>query len=259
MARVRRRPGIGRVTRYCVPVAAASGPTVLLDADWSTNTILNDSDLAITNGDPVKSWAFATGGTATQALAVAAGADPQYLTWVAASGVHTNGLNAAVTLPTPVTIPADTEFRLYCRGHWSGSSGGLLAFLSSPQAGSEAGGTAFYIFNDTIDTRVGLALYEGGTTTVTGTVATGDVLVLFSRNGAGDIQVAWSGSSTLQTVASLSRQIQIAHVLAFGNDEASSANINVFSTTGNYFKSAKLTLGVSGRDTVYEAANGGTL
>ncbi|MBX7106660.1 MAG: hypothetical protein K1X57_21475, partial [Gemmataceae bacterium] len=56
--------------------AAPSGPTVLADLNYLTDSgILNMVGAPIENGFYVGTWPWAVGGTATSALAIAAGAD----------------------------------------------------------------------------------------------------------------------------------------------------------------------------------------
>jgi hypothetical protein len=212
---------------------------------------MNDSDLAITNGDPVKSWAFATGGTATQALAVAAGADPQYLTWVAASGVHTSGLNAALTLPTPVTIPAATDCVIYALIKLPVTSQ-LLALGNSTSALTriDIGGDGEVSGNVTIDgSNQALSYWASATTTAT--------LYRFRRSGS-TWYAARTGDAeqTMSNTGTPTGAIVFDTLLAYGG---SGTGLDAFSPTGNYLQKLYIYHGSSTPNTAYEIANGGAL
>jgi len=247
MAVVRRRPGIGRVTRYCVPVASASGPTVLLNADWLTDTLLNASANPVSNGDPVDSWATATGGTFTNALAVTAGAS-QYPVYVAASGVHTAGGSAALTVATPITIPANADCDIYFYVNLSQYESTMIA------AGLTAGtGYVFFIAGDTeTDHAAQLWLTEtdGLSRTLSGAITTGDYLIRFGRasnawtcaaTGVADAPMVENGMPTLGAA------ISIDTLLARSGTGSGLTN---FSLTGGYIKKACIVTypsGYSGR------------
>ena len=246
MARVKRRPGIGRVTRYCVPVAAPSAPTILLDLNYATDTLLNASANPVSNGDPVDSWVAATGGTWTQALAVAAGADPQYLTYVAASGVHTAGLNAALTVATPVTIPADTACVIYIRcvvTTWPiflGKSNGDGEISFDPYSGvgiKSSDGSAYYS-----------AFVEPGP---------GTYLVRYRRTSAGVWSLAHTGQVEVGGGDNYAGAIVFDTLL--GRGTAGSGVLNDFVASGQYLQKLYIYHGSSSPDTTYETNNGGVL
>lgn len=189
MARVKRRPGIGRVTRYCVPVAAPSGPTVLLDANWATDTILDDGLVPIADGNPVDVWTMATGGEWNYTQAAVAGASARPI-WVAASGVHTAGNNAALTTATPITIPAlataDWDIWVYCVVPASGVGspiGKSTSITTWPRIEIQAG-TGPVIVDDNGD----------GASDGSASMAAGARLVRFG-NTAGALNVAWTGEA----------------------------------------------------------------
>lgn len=243
------RRSAGGFTR--ASASAPAGPTVILDANYLTDALLNGGGSAIGNGDLVGSWPTATGGTFTDTLALAAGATDR-CTYVTASGVHTAGLAAALTLPTPVTIPAG-EFRMYYRFKYSGS--GILYFLSSPQSLSAAGGAQIYIYSGA--TRLQCA--AGTSTEVAGSFTAGDYTLFCCRDASDVLYYAWSGSATLQAGGSMVGSFEFANMLAQSSDESSGGILDYFSSSGNFIQKIKIESGISSRDLVWEAANGGTL
>ena len=253
MARVKRRPGIGRVTRYCVPVAAVAGPTVLLNADYLTDTILNDVSAPAGNLDALSSWATATGGTFTKALAVAAGASvvdgPFYVT---TSGIHTDGVNVALTVATPITIPANTDCVIYVKVKLQMTSQ-LTVF------GNSASDTRLELFGDW-DTAASFAIANAGSDGVTafwGTAVTTATLYRLRRSGStwyaartGDAEQTMTGFGT--TTAAISINTLLAY-------SSTGSGLNQFSQGGNYLQKLYIRSGTSTPDTDYETANGGTL
>jgi len=250
MARVKRRPGIGRVTRYCVPVAAVAGPTVLLNADYLTDTLLNDADLLIANGDSVASWATATGGTFTQALATRAGADSTFCVFTTADGVQTGGNNAALTVATPITIPAATDCVIYVKAKLS-ISPTFYAFGSSTVAGNRIAVQG--------DGDAGVDIMFSGTTQISlyyGTHTAGVYLYRFRRSGSswyiartGDAEQSATVSGTATAAISLDTML----------GQRVGGTLDTFSATGEYLQKAYIYHGSSSPDTTYETNNGGVL
>ena len=236
MAVVRRRPGIGRVTRYCVPVASASGPTVLLNANYLTDTLINLSNVPVSNGEYVKSWATATGGTFTSALAIAAGATDAPV-YVAASGVETLGANAALTVATPITIPADTDCDIWVYTYWSEAG---YNYLLGRVSGSE-----FVALDDSLGGQVansegGLSYYDGAYPAV------GWRLLRAGRSAAGAWTFAWTGRSEVSATDSGAGagQIRLDTILAM--DGTGSGFLGNFASSGNFLKAARIVTYPSG-------------
>lgn len=176
------------------PAAAllgSSGPTVIADLNWLTDSgILNMVGAPIENGFYVGTWPWATGGTATSALAIAAGADggPVYdLT----NGVGSDGTgNQALTLPSSVTIPAlataDWDIWVYCVVPASGVGspiGKSTSITTWPRIEIQAG-TGPVIVDDNGD----------GASDGSASMAAGARLVRFG-NTAGALNVAWTGEA----------------------------------------------------------------
>jgi len=249
MARVKRRPGIGRVTRYCVPVAAVAGPTVLLNADYLTDTILDEVSAPVGNGSTVTSWTMATGGVWTSALAVAAGAADQP-TYITASGVHTNGASAALTVATPITIPANADCVIYVKAKLS-ISPTFYAFGSSTVAGNRIAVQG--------DGDAGVDIMFSGTTQISlyyGTHTAGVYLYRFRRSGSswyiartGDAEQSATVSGTATAAISLDTML----------GQRVGGTLDTFSATGEYLQKAYIYHGSSSPDTTYETNNGGVL
>jgi hypothetical protein len=221
--------------------AAASGPTVILDAAYLTDTLLNASANPVSDGDPVDSWAMATGGTFTNALAVTAGASA-YPVYVTASGVHTGGGNAAVTCATPVTIPADTDCVIYVKFNFAGGdfyplghSTGLSKFQCDENGG-------FYLAAPGFVT-IGRDIYPTAGVTLARARRTSNV---------------WTFAMTGNAEAGADGGTMAGQALTFDTLLASSS-MGEFSSTGNYIQKIKIWSGTSDPDTAYETANGGVL
>lgn len=222
------------------PAAAllgSSAPTILLDLNYATDTLLNASANPVSNGDPVDSWVAATGGTWTQALAVAAGADPQYLTYVAASGVHTAGNNAALTTATPITIPADVDCDIWVYTYWSGAG---YNYLLGRVSGSE-----FVALDDSLGGQVansegGLSYYDGAYPAV------GWRLLRAGRSAAGAWTFAWTGRSEVSATDSGAGagQIRLDTILAM--DGSGSGLLGNYASSGNFLKAARIVTYPSG-------------
>ncbi len=245
MAVVRRRPGIGRVTRYCVPVASASGPTVLLNANYLTDTLLQAGDIAMADGERVNKWTMATGGEWNYALANAAGALSRP-TYIAASGVHTDGESSALTVATPVTIPADTACVIYIRcvvTTWPiflGKSNGDGEISFDPYSGvgiKSSDGSAYYS-----------AFVEPGP---------GTYLVRYRRTSAGVWSLAHTGQVEVGGGDNYAGAIVFDTLL--GRGTAGSGVLNDFVASGQYLQKLYIYHGSSSPDTTYETNNGGVL
>jgi hypothetical protein len=226
--------------------SAAAAPTVILNAVYLTDTLLNASANPVSNGDPVDSWAMATGGTFTNALAVTAGASA-YPVYVAASGVHTAAGNAALTCATPVTIPADTDFRLYVS--FKMTSGLLFALGRTSGIGrlqiSPAGG-------------VSLNAPSGTNAARSAAIPTGsNVLLRILRVGT-TYTSAWTGTASATMTdgdITLAEEFTFNTLLAYSDGESS---LDTFSDTGNYLRTLKISYGVGTADTDYETTINGS-
>lgn len=236
------------------PAAAllgSSGPTVLLNAAYLTDTILNDVAAPAGNLDALSSWAMATGGTFTKALAVAAGASgvdgPFYVT---ASGVHTGGVNVALTCATPVVIPADTDCVIYVKAKLS-LSPTFYAFGSSTVAGNRIAVQG--------DGDAGVEITFGGTNQVSvyyGTHAAGVYLYRFRRSGS-SWYIARTGDAEQSATVSGTATAAISLDTLLGH--RTGGTLDTYSATGEYLQKAYIFHGSSTPDTAYEIANGGTL
>jgi len=254
MARVKRRPGIGRVTRYCVPVAAVAGPTVLLNADWSTDTILDEVSAPAGNGSTVTSWTMATGGVWTSALAVAAGAADQP-TYITASGVHTNGAFAALTVATPITIPADTDCVIYVVANLSAyeTAGAMLGMSSAAAVRLE-----IEVGDTELGHRVFLNFSAGGQAFLRLSATVTGVYLFRLTRAAGVWSIAATGvaSAAMTPTGTVTGAISFDTLMAYS---LAGSGLDTFASSGLYLQKIKIWSGTSDPDTAYETANGGTL
>lgn len=239
------------------PAAAllgSSGPTVLLDANWATDTIVDDGLVPIADGNPVDVWTMATGGDFNYTTAAVAGASARPI-WVAASGIHTAGNNAALTTASPVVIPADTDCVIYVKANLAlemelkalGNSAAVDVRLLV-QAGD---GVAEHL----------VTLFLNGTNyvsaTMTAQTAAGVYLLRFTRTSG-----VWSFACTGVASASMAATGTVTGSLAFNTLLAFSSTgsgLDDFSGSGIYLQKLKIWSGTSDPDTTFETANGGTL
>ena len=238
--------------------AAPSGPTVILDANYATDTIINLADVPISNGEFVKSWTPATGPAFTSALAIAAGATDSPA-WVSASGVETLGASAAVTSATPVTIPADADCVIYAVANVA--EYGLLLLLGSastlgPTLRITGGSTG-----DTESSQITFGLKPSAFESVIATLSglyQGQMTVRV-RRVSGVWRYAATGvadaAMTVDGVPLTSYSISLDTLLATN----SGASLNEFAASGNFIQKIKIWSGTSDPDTDYETANGGIL
>lgn len=230
------------------------GPTVILDLDYLTDTILNAGDTTIADGQRIKSWAAATGGTFTKALAVAAGADgePKY---VSASGVHTEGNSTALTSATPVTIPADTDCVIYVEANLGALESGLYAIGSTADNAAVVCSTG----DGGSDHSVILSFADGTSdvaAVMTGRTATGVHLLRFIRaSGVWSFACTGVASAAMTPTGTVSGALTFDTLLAIGL----SGTLASFSFTSMYLQKLKIWKNTSSPDTDYETANGGVL
>lgn len=236
------------------PVAAGGDePTVIADLNWLTDPgILSMVGAPIENGFYVGTWPWATGGTATSALAIAAGADggPVYdLT----NGVGSDGTgNQALTLATPVVIPAlataDWDIWIYC----------VMPAVGELRIGSS---TANYP-RITLSTDAGPTIADGsgsGAGDEVEVMTAGTKLVRFG-NVAETLSVAWTG------VADHAMNNE-GYAAASSYDTLLAALFsNLYSATGAYLKALRIVTYPSGyadrasyRSTVETAISGAAL
>lgn len=230
------------------PPAVASGPTVIADLNWLTDSgILNMVGAPIENGFYVGTWPWATGGTATSALAIAAGADggPVYdLT----NGVGSDGTgNQALTLPTPVTIPADTDCVIYLKCVLA-VYGDMLIGKSNSYASIVFGGNAGWQLLNAAG--AGASCY-GEPTDATYLARARRSSGVWSFAWTGQAELAADGGGTLGSAA-----IIIDTILA---RSTGGSNLDEFPLTGQYLQKLYIYHGSSSPDTAYETANGGIL
>jgi hypothetical protein len=231
---VRRKPSSG------------SSATTLVNANYLTDSLLQAGDLPIGDGTGVNKWTMATGGLWTYPLAVTAGAVDRP-TYVAASGVHTDGLQAALTTASPVTIPADTDFRLYVS--FKMTSGLLFALGRTSGIGrlqiSPAGG-------------VNLNAPSGTAAIRSAAIPTGsNVLLRILRVGT-TYTSAWTGTASATMTdgdITLAEEFEFNTLLAYSDGESS---LDTFSDTGNYLRTLKISYGVGTADTDYETTINGS-
>ena len=222
--------------------SAPSGPTVLLNAAYLTDTLLNDAALPIANGDSVASWATATGGTFTQALADAAGADSTFCIFTTADGVQTGGNNAALTTATPITIPANADCVIYAKCVYAG--GDFYLFGKSD-------GASYIQF----DENNGAAVKgDGGGSAGTLAYPVPGSYLFRARRASNVWRFAWTGQSDFVADSdTLAGGAVTVDTLLAANSMAS------FSASGNYLQKIYIRHGTSAPDTAYETSNGGAL
>ena len=239
------------------PAAAllgSSGPTVILDANYATDTIINLADVPISNGEFVKSWTPATGPAFTSALAIAAGATDSPA-WVSASGVETLGASAAVTSATPVTIPANTDCVIYVEANLGALESGLYAIGSTADNAAIVCSTG----DGGSDHSVILSFADGTsnvTAVMAGRTATGVHLLRFIRaSGVWSFACTGVASAAMSPTGTVSGVLAFDTLLAFGG----SGTLASFSLTDMCLQKLKIWKGTSSPDTDYETANGGVL
>jgi hypothetical protein len=240
------------------PSSGSSGPTVLLDANWATDTIVDDGLVPIADGNPVDVWTMATGGEWTYTTAAVAGASARPI-WVAASGVHTAGASAALTTASPVTIPADTDCVIYVVANVAeyglalalgstAATGPNLRITGGSTGDTESSQISFGLkpsaFESVIATLSGL--YQGQMTVRVRRVSN---IWRYAATGVAD------AAMTVDGVPLTSYSISLDTLLATNGG----ASLNEFSASGCYIQKLKIWSGTSDPDTAYETANGGTL
>jgi len=237
--------------------SAPSGPTVIANLNYLTDPgILNMVGAPIENGFYVGTWPWATGGTATSALAIAAGADggPVYdLT----NGVGSDGTgNQALTLPSPVTIPADADCVIYVKANL----GALEASMSVLGKTSGAGvgvniGTGDGETEHTIN--ISFSPTANASIALTSLVATGVYLFRLTRASG-----VWSAAATGFASAAMTAAGTVSGAVSFDTLLAktdSGGSLDSFSATTMYIQKIKIWSGTSDPDTAFETANGGAL
>jgi len=235
-----------------IGASGGASPTVLLNAAYATDTIVDDGAVPIANGNPVDSWTFTTGGEFNYTLANLAGASarPQ---WIAASGVHTNGTNAALTCATPITIPADTDCVIYVKANLGALESGLNAIGGSTNSHFVSIGTSDGDGDHSANIEIG-----GGNdlnAVMTGKTTTGVYLLRFTRaSGVWLFACTGVASAAMAPTGTVSGAISFNTLLGYGGGTLSS-----FSSPGMYLQKLKIWSGTSDPDTVFEAANGGAL
>ena len=253
---MRLRSLMGRVrSMRGTPVAAApSAPTVLLNAAYATDTLLDEGDAAVGNGSRVHKWTMSTGGLWTFALAEPAGALVAPVN-VTASGVHTGGDNAALTCTTPVTIPADTDCVIYVKANLGAYESTMVPL------GLSTGG---YLEINSGDTELGhdVTLGLDGTFTnyvggrLGGSITTGVHLIrLIRASGAWTFAATGTASFSPATGGTVAGAFSFNTLLARG----SSGTLDLFSSSAMCLQKLKISYGSSSPDTAYELANGGLL
>lgn len=234
--------------------AGGGGPTVLLDANYLTDTLINPSDAAVSNGERVKSWTMATGGAWTSALAIAAGAG-QAPIYVAASGVHASIDNGALTCAAPVTILADADCVIYAKVNLGALESGLNFIGSSTSGQNVSIGTSDGDGNHTANIAFDGIGTSYATAVMTGQTATGVYLLRFTRaSGVWSFACTGVASAAMIPTGAVSGAISFDTLLAYGGGTLTS-----FSSTDMYLQKLKIWSGTSDPDTAYETANGGTL
>lgn len=233
-----------------------AGPTTILDLNWLTDPgILSMIGAPIENGFYVGTWPFATGGTATSALAIAAGADggPVYdLT----NGVGSDGTgNQALTLPTPVTIPADTDCVIYVVANLP-VEGEMYVMGSTAAASLVRINGGYEPDTSNAQVRVDLGLFGVVYANLTG-LYTGQMTIRIRRVSGVWRSAATGVADTAMTVdlapSSFAISLDTLHGVGGGS------GLNAFSSTGCYLQKLKIWSGTSDPDTAYETANGGVL
>lgn len=227
--------------------SAPAGPTVILNAAYLTDTLLTPGSAAVGNGDPVESWAMATGGTFNYGLAASAGANvnPVYVT---ASGVHTDGGSAALTCATPVVIPADTDCVIYVKCVLAGFGDIIIGKSNNAMHFAFGGGAGWYIQNA-----------AGAFATLYGE-PTDSTFLARARRVSGVWYFAWTGQAETVSgggtlgAASLSFDTVLGYASSGG-----AGTLDTFPPAGQYIQKIKILSGTSDPDTAYETANGGTL
>ena len=231
--------------------AAASGPTVILDAAYLTDTLLDESNGAVSNGSTVGSWAMAAGGTWTYVLANAAGAT-EYPAYITASGVHTNGGNAALTCATPVTIPAATDFVAYLKLVMPASASACL--IGNSAAANRV------ITVETIEGEVSINFSIDGSNyagVFSSTDMEGTKLYRFRRSGS-TLYIAATGlaESSASVTGAITGAAAFDTLLGYSS---TGSGLTGFAASGCYLQKAYIFHGSSTADTTYETNNGGVL
>jgi hypothetical protein len=237
-------------------VVAESGPTVLLDANYLTDTLLRlDDSPATSSGHIVARWITGTGGEFNRTLAQAAGAtDDTQLT--VGSGVSTGGVAAALTCATPVTIPANTDCVIYAKVN-------LGAYESQLYAVGASGSGNRYVSINTGDTETehSTTLNFDGSANVyavlTGEITTGVYLLRYTRaSGVWSFACTGVASAAMTPTGTVSGAISFDTLLAFSS---AGGTLDAFSGSTMFVQKLKIWTGTSSPDTTFETANGGTL
>lgn len=229
--------------------SAVAGPTVLLNAAYLTDTLLDDTASSISNGENVGSWAMATGGTYTRSSAVDAGAS-DWPVYVAASGVHTAGGLAALTCATPVTIPANADCVIYVKGNLQATSQLRALGKTNGYGRFEIGGDGDCLINLVIGASDSVTAYFAVAATGVKLYRCRRVSGVWSSVMTGETEIAMTATGTVTGALSFDT------LLAFAN---SGAGLDSFSAPGDYLQKLYIYHGSSTPDTAYEIANGGTL
>lgn len=233
---------------YLAPKRASSGssPTVLLNAAYLADTLLNEGATPCANGEQVDSWAAATGGTFNFTRAELAGAAGRPL-FITASGVHTSGGNCALTVATPITIPDGQDFRLYVS--FKLTAGNLWALGNTNKGGRLE-----------MNPVVGLTLFavDGHSITLASAIPTGsNVLLRILRSGT-SYTAAWTGTASAAMTdgsAHGTDGFEFNTLLGYSDSEST---LDQFSDSGNYLRTLKIEYGVGTADTAYETAINGS-
>lgn len=237
-----------RVARYPYTAVAAAGATVILNAAYATDTLLDGLGDPITDLDLLDSWAPATGPTFNFTNAYAAGAT-QRPVYVAASGVS-GGAQAALTSATTVTIPAGQDCLIYVKANLGVTPRLYPLGLSSSadvRVGVAGDGDA------TVDVSVGATL---SVSLYYDTHSAGVYLYRFRRSGS-SWYIARTGDAeqSATVIGTATAAISFDTLLGYRNG----SGLDVFSASGDYLQKLKISYGSASPDTAYELANGGLL
>mgnify|MGYP003558049476 CR=1 FL=1 len=235
--------------------AAASGPTVILDAAYRTDTLLDQGLVPITNGGELDSWAMATGGTFNYETAFLAGASARPI-WLLGTpgpgGVHTAGNNAALTCATPVTIPAATDFVAYLKLVMPASASACL--IGNSAAANRV------ITVETIEGEVSINFSIDGSNyagVFSSTDMEGTKLYRFRRSGS-TLYIAATGlaESSASVTGAITGAAAFDTLLGYSS---TGSGLTGFAASGCYLQKAYIFHGSSTADTTYETNNGGVL